>query len=114
AAGIEGAYLDPESGRSAQVTVRAPVVVVACGALESPALLLRSGIGGPAVGHNLHLHPCTALFAYYGEDQRSWWGACHTGVVDEFADVEDGYGFLIETAQYTTGLGASALPFVDG
>jgi choline dehydrogenase-like flavoprotein len=111
AAGVEAAYLDPESGRSAKVTVRAPVVVVACGALESPALLLRSGIGGPAVGQNLHLHPCTAVFAYYGEDQRSWWGACHTGVVDEFANVEDGYGFLLETAQYTTGLGASALPF---
>ena len=40
----------PESGRAAEVTVRAPQVVVACGSLESPALLLRSGIGGPAVG----------------------------------------------------------------
>jgi choline dehydrogenase-like flavoprotein len=113
AAGVEATYLDPESGSSAAVTVRAPVVVVACGSLESPALLLRSGIGGPAVGENLHLHPCTALFAYYEEDQRSWWGPPHSGVVDEFANVEDGYGFLIETAQYTTGLGASALPFTD-
>lgn len=113
AAGVEARYEDPEGGRSAAVTVRAPTVVVACGALESPALLLRSGIGGPAVGQNLHLHPCTALFAYFPEDQRSWWGPPHSGVVDEFADVEDGYGFLIETAQYTTGLGASALPFVD-
>ena len=113
AAGVEATYLDPESGRSAEVRVRAPIVVVACGSLESPALLLRSGIGGPAAGHNLRLHPCTAVFAYYGEDQRSWWGAPHSGVVDEFADVEDGYGFLIETAQYTTGLGASALPYTD-
>jgi len=113
AAGVEATYADPATGASAAVTVNAPVVVVACGALESPALLLRSGIGGPAVGHNLHLHPCTALFAYYGEDQRSWWGPPHSGVVDEFANVEDGYGFLIETAQYTTGLGASALPFTD-
>ena len=113
AAGVEATYADPESGRTAAVTVRAPIVVVACGSLESPALLLRSGIGGPAAGQNLHLHPCTAVFAYYGSDQRSWWGAPHTGVVDEFANVEDGYGFLIETAQYTTGLGASALPFTD-
>jgi choline dehydrogenase-like flavoprotein len=113
AAGVEGVYLDPESGRAAEVSVRAPIVVVACGALESPALLLRSGIGGPAAGQNLHLHPCTAVFAYHGEDQRSWWGACHSGVVDEFANVEDGYGFLLETAQYTTGLGASALPFTS-
>jgi choline dehydrogenase-like flavoprotein len=110
-AGVEATYLDPETGRSAAVTVQAPTVVVACGALESPALLLRSGIGGPAVGQNLHLHPCTALIGYYERDQCAWWGAPHTGVVDEFAEVEDGYGFLIETAQYTTGLGASALPF---
>jgi len=50
AAGVEGTWTDPESGRSARVTVRAPQIVVAAGSLESPALLLRSGIGGPAVG----------------------------------------------------------------
>ncbi len=113
AAGVEARYEDPESGRSAAVTVRAPQVVVACGSLESPALLLRSGIGGPAVGENLRLHPCTAMLGYYGEDQQAWWGAPHTGVVDEFADTGDGWGFLIETAQYTTGIGASAVPFTS-
>ena len=41
AAGVEGTWADPETGRTARVTVRAPRVVVACGALESPALLLR-------------------------------------------------------------------------
>ncbi len=111
AAGVEARYEDPESGRAAEVTVRAPQVVVACGSLESPALLLRSQIGGPAVGENLRLHPCTAMFGYYVDDQRSWWGAPQTGVVDEFADTGEGWGFLIETAQYTTGIGASALPF---
>ena len=93
------------------MTVRAPQVVVACGALESPALLLRSQIGGPAAGDYLRLHPCTALLGVYSEDQQSWWGAPHTGVIDEFADTGDGWGFLLETAQYTTGIGASAIPF---
>ena len=111
AAGVEGAYQDPGTGRGAKVTVRAPQVVVACGSLESPALLLRSGIGGPAAGENLHLHPCTAFLALYEEDQRAWWGAPHTGVVHEFADTGGGWGFLLETAQYTTGIGASAIPF---
>jgi choline dehydrogenase-like flavoprotein len=113
AAGIEARYEDPESGHTAEVTVRAPQVVVACGALESPALLLRSGIGGPAVGDYLRLHPCTAFLGVYEEDQLSWWGAPHTGVVDEFADTGDGWGFLLETAQYTTGIGASAVPFTS-
>jgi choline dehydrogenase-like flavoprotein len=114
AAGVEALYLDPDSGASTALTVRAPRVVVACGALESPALLLRSGIGGPAVGHNLHLHPCTAIFAQYDEDLRAWWGAPHAGLVDHFADVEDGYGFLVEATQYATGTAAAALPFVSG
>jgi choline dehydrogenase-like flavoprotein len=111
AAGVEARYEDPDTGRSAAVTVHAPQVVVACGSLESPALLLRSRIGGPAVGENLRLHPCTAMLGVYNEDQRAWWGAPHTGVVDEFADTGDGWGFLLETAQYTTGIGASAVPF---
>jgi choline dehydrogenase-like flavoprotein len=111
ASGVEARYEDPESGRSATVTVRAPQVVVACGSLESPALLLRSQIGGPAVGDYLRLHPCTAFLGIYPEDQRAWWGACHTCVVDEFANRGEGWGFLIESAHYTTGIGASAVPF---
>ncbi len=111
AAGVLARYADPETGASTEVTVRAPRVVVACGALESPALLLRSGIGGPAAGDYLRLHPCTALLGVYNEDQQAWWGAPHSGVVDEFADTGDGWGFLLETAQYTTGIGASAIPF---
>ena len=114
AAGVEARFEDPGARRSAAVTVRAPQVVVACGALESPALLLRSGIGGSAVGDHLRLHPCTAVLGVYGEDQRAWWGAPHTIVVDEFADTGGGWGYLIETAQYTTGVGASAIPFTSG
>jgi choline dehydrogenase-like flavoprotein len=114
AAGVEATWSDPETGRSAPITVRAHQVVVACGSLESPALLLRSGIGGPAVGNYLRLHPCTAVFGYYPEDTQAWRGAPHAGLVHEFENVEDDYGFLIEGAQYTTALAASALPFTDG
>jgi choline dehydrogenase-like flavoprotein len=89
-------------------------VVVACGAVESPALLLRSGIGGPAVGRNLRLHPCTAIFGQYDQETRAWWGAPQAGLVDEFANVEDDHGFLIEATQYATGTAAAALPFTSG
>jgi choline dehydrogenase-like flavoprotein len=109
AAGVEAVY-----DGATRVTVRAPRVVVACGALESPALLLRSGIGGTAVGRHLRLHPCTAIFGQYDEDLRAWWGAPQAALVDEFANVEDGYGFLVEATQYATGTAASALPFVSG
>jgi choline dehydrogenase-like flavoprotein len=109
AAGVEAVF----AGRI-PVMVRAPQVVVACGSLESPALLLRSRLGGPAVGEYLRLHPCTAMVGYYPEDMEAWQGAPHAGLVPEFENVEDGHGFLIEGAQYTTALGASAVPFTDG
>ncbi|MEV6305426.1 GMC family oxidoreductase N-terminal domain-containing protein [Actinoplanes sp. NPDC051861] len=107
AAGAEGRT---EAGT---VTVRAPIVVVAAGSLESPGVLLRSGIGGPAVGDHLRLHPCTVTMGDYGTDMRAWWGPPHAALVDEFATAEDGHGFLMESVQYTTALGASSVPFTS-
>ncbi len=113
AAGVEATYLDPE-GRTARVVVRAPTVVVACGSVESPALLLRSGIGGPAAGDHLHLHPTSVVFGYHEEAQNPWWGPPQAALSHEFADLSDGYGFLIECAQHSTGLTAAALPWRSG
>jgi choline dehydrogenase-like flavoprotein len=114
ATGVEATWSDPQTGRAAKVTVRAPQVVVAAGALESPALLLRSQIGGPAVGNYLRLHPSTAVFGLYPDDMQAWRGAPHAGLVHEFEGIEDGHGFLIEGAQYTTAVAAAAVPFTTG
>jgi choline dehydrogenase-like flavoprotein len=111
--GVEAVWQPPD-GRGAKVTVNATRVVVACGSLESPALLLRSGIGGPAVGQNLRLHPSSVVGAAYGTDQQAWWGPPQAGLCDEFADTGEGYGFLIETAQYAPGLIGSATPWISG
>ncbi len=115
AAGVEGVWgwQDP-AAKPVAVTVRAPRVVVASGSLESPALLLRSQIGGPAVGSHLRLHPATAVFGIYGDDQRAWWGAPQAGLCNELRDTGDGYGFLVETAQYAPGLIGSATPWISG
>jgi choline dehydrogenase-like flavoprotein len=113
ATGVEAAWKAPD-GRGGQVTVKAPRVVVACGSLESPALLLRSGIGGPTVGHHLRLHPTNVVGGAYGTDQRAWWGPPQAALSDEFADTGEGYGFLIETAQYAPGLIGSATPWISG
>ncbi|EYB69467.1 GMC oxidoreductase [Deinococcus phoenicis] len=107
AAGVAATVLG-EDGSPRKITVRAPQVVIACGALETPALLLRSGLGGPAAGDFLRLHPCGALTGLFAEDQQNWWGPAQAAIVDEFAGRTDGYGYLIETTQYTTGLFASS------
>lgn len=102
------------SGQQTSVIVRAPKVVVACGSLESPALLLRSGLGGPAAGHHLHLHPVTLATGFYATDQQAWWGAPQTGLCDQFADTGSGYGFIIEGVQYGPGLLASGTSWQSG
>jgi choline dehydrogenase-like flavoprotein len=112
--GVAATWTDPESGETRRVTVRAQDVVVACGALETPALLLRSGIGGPAVGQNLYLHPSAGIFGVYAEDQRAWWGPPQAGVMDEFRDLGDGYGILVEGSQWYSGVFAFQLARRDG
>ncbi len=114
AAGVAATYTDPATGTTAVVTVHAPRVVAACGALETPALLLRSGIGGPAVGKNLRVHPVIAAISKFPEDQQAWWGACMTGCIDEFEHPEHGYGFLIQAPQFTTASSAAFIPFTGG
>lgn len=82
--GVAGAVLSPSAGGATQV-LAADEVIVALGALHTPALLMRSGIGPGAVlqtngipvvgalagvGANLMEHPSTALSTYLPADMR--------------------------------------------
>src|SRR5260370_2378653 len=80
-----------------RVTVRAKAIVVAGGAIHSPALLLRSGIALPALGKHLALHPATAVLADMNEGGRPGTGTVQAHYSDQFADLNDGYGFKVET-----------------
>jgi choline dehydrogenase-like flavoprotein len=113
AAGVEGTYLDAE-GRTARVIVRAPRVIVAAGALDTPALLLRSGIGGPAAGDYLRLHPATAMVGIYDEHQQAWWGPPQSALTDAYRDLADGYGYLIETSHASPGITGATMPWETG
>ena len=96
------------------VIVRARHVVVACGALESPALLLRSGIGGPAAGRFLRLHPVPNSVGMYREPQAKWWGPPQTVLVPEFTDTGDGFGYLLEIPVAAPGLFSMFLQWSGG
>ena len=110
AAGVQATYSDPQ-GRTCQVTVRAPQVVVAGGSLESPALLLRTGIGGPAVGKYLRLQPGGAIYGVYSEKQKGWWGSPMTGNCEQFTNTADGFGFYMEIPAIGPGFVASVIPW---
>lgn len=114
AAGVVATTVDPLTGARHRVTVRAQTVVVAAGALHSPAILLRSGISNPHLGRNLRLHPVVALTGFYPDAIRCWEGSLQTRYSDEFGRPADGYGFKFEVAPGHPGLMAQALPWESG
>ncbi|MGC5024738.1 GMC family oxidoreductase N-terminal domain-containing protein [Tsukamurella sp. DT100] len=114
ATGVDATYTDPATGAQTAVRIDAPTVVVSAGSLESPALLLRSGLGGPAVGTTLRLHPATLVSGIYDEPQDPWHGPAMAGVMTEFADADSGYGFLVECVQHLPGLFTSVVPWLGG
>ncbi|MCX8072439.1 MAG: GMC family oxidoreductase [Candidatus Binatia bacterium] len=75
-------------GRSTgvQLDVFAPLVVVAAGALHTPALLQASGVQNAWLGRNLHLHPATRVVALFPEPIRGWREVPQAYNIDEFID----------------------------
>ena len=114
AVGVEVTCTDPHTQESTHVVINTPSVVVAGGSLESPALLLRSGIGGPAVGAELRLHPASLVTGIYDEPQDPWFGPAMAGVMNEFAEAHDGFGYLVECVQHLPGLFTTVVPWLSG
>ena len=80
---VEGG--DGSDGPSRPYAVRARrATIVAGGALGTPELLLRSGLGGGQVGRNLHIHPACWVGARYEEEVRGWDGVMQSYYVDEW------------------------------
>ena len=47
---------------------------------------MRSGLGGRAVGRNLHIHPACWVGARYEEEVRGWEGVMQSYYIDEWED----------------------------
>lgn len=74
-----------------KVLIKAKRVIVSAGTMQSPLLLLRSGLKNPQIGRNLYVHPVTVLGAIHNEDIKPWEGAILTSVVGEYENL-DGHG----------------------
>lgn len=113
-AGAELLVPAPGGGRR-ELQVDCRTVVVAAGAIQTPALLLRSGIRHPQLGRNLHLHPATATLAWYREPVLPWQGPPQARVCDQFADLDGrGYGVRLETCPAHPGTAALGTPWISG
>ncbi|HEX7051291.1 MAG TPA: GMC family oxidoreductase [Longimicrobiales bacterium] len=89
------------TGRRA--TVDAKVILVAAGALATPALLRRSRLGDAWVGRGLRLHPAATVFAAFPDRIEAWRGVPQSVLIEEFADFfENGRGGFLLVANAAT------------
>lgn len=101
--GVEGRRSD-----GSRVRILAPLVVVAAGAIGTPPLLRRSGLGRhPRLGRGLSIHPATGVSARFGEDVAPWRGVMQSVGVEELHERD---GILIEATSSPPGMGAISTP----
>jgi choline dehydrogenase-like flavoprotein len=108
AVGVTGHVVRPGGRRGPGLTVRARAVVVAGGAIQTPALLARSGLGFAAgqLGRNLSVHPNAVVTAFLDEEVAGWQGVHQAFQVREFTRE----GLLLSATNLTPSMLAGILP----
>ncbi len=96
-----------------ELRVEARAVVTAGGAIETPALLLRSGLGGQ-VGHNLRLHPATVPFGFFDDEVRMWEGTMQALYSETAPGPWSGqYGATLETGPIHPASWSTLIPWTS-
>jgi choline dehydrogenase-like flavoprotein len=87
-------------------------VVLAAGAINTPALLLRSGVGlgSGLVGRRTFLHPTVPIMSLFAEPVEAFYGAPQSVSCHHFADRGSKVGFFLETPPVHPMLAAIAFP----
>lgn len=107
--GVEGHFINPiNKAKSHKLKVRAKIVIAAGGAIQTPALLLKSGIRdqGRLLGHNFIVHPNAKVLAVFDEPVNAWNGVNQNYQITEYFDE----GILMAINNASPGIVALALP----
>jgi choline dehydrogenase-like flavoprotein len=101
---------DREVQTGATLRVKAKVFVSSAGAINGPALLLRSGLNhNGRVGSRTLLHPVCSVSGVYPHPIRAWYGAPQSVASHQFVDRgEDKVGFFMEVPPFHPMLAATA------
>lgn len=105
--GVVAEISDPvDRVRRSELRVRARATVVAAGAVNTPALLMRQKLAGRSgqLGRNLVIHPGAGTSGLFGDELSAWRGTMQSYYVDEHLDD----GVLLEATFPPPGLGYSA------
>lgn len=87
--GVAGCAIDPvDRRRKKEITILARAVVVACGAVQTPYLLLghRHCRGSRQLGKNFLCHPNAKVVAMYPFDIEGWKGVSQYAQIRQFHD----------------------------
>jgi choline dehydrogenase-like flavoprotein len=104
---------EAESGEPRPFGIHARQVVLAAGALRSPAILQAAGIDHPAVGRHLRIHPVAVVGAILAEPVDMWRGTMQAVHSLEFGAEERGRRrYVVESAPGHLGLMALVVPWL--
>jgi choline dehydrogenase-like flavoprotein len=109
AVGVTGSLLDGAHGRAhTALRVRARQVVLAAGAMYTPTILRRSGLGrrSRALGRNLTLHPSFRVMARFDEPVRGWEGALQSAYSKQY----ERDGMVLNSVFVPNGILAGTMP----
>ena len=111
---VHGVFQNPERGEvptGLRATVRPKLCIVSGGAINSPALLLRSGLPDPhhMLGRRTFLHPVVATIGQFRDTIAPYHGVPQTVSSHHFARRDGDMGFFLEVAPLHPVLFAGAL-----
>lgn len=111
---VLGRHGDPTSALARRLVARAPQIVLAAGALRSPAILQGSGAHHRSVGRHLRIHPVPVVAGRMAAPVDMWQGTMQAACSLQFMNAAGGRrGYVIESAPGHPGLLALAVPW-DG
>ncbi|KAI8985871.1 hypothetical protein BDB01DRAFT_896260 [Pilobolus umbonatus] len=96
-----------------KVSIYADKVVVSAGSLQTPGVLLRSGLNNNNIGKHLKIHPCSITFGWFDRPIRTFEGSIMTAVSTVAENVDnEGYGAKLEVPCLPPGNYSSVIPWL--
>lgn len=113
AAGVVGSIVDPVSKKKKyKIKIRSKITIVCGGAIQTPALLMRSHLPdiSKQLGKNLFIHPNAKLIGVFDKTVNAWKGVNQAYQVTEFIDE----GIIMGVNFVPPGVFSLAFPFYGG